>query len=74
MIALGNIMSTSGGGGGGGGGYHEYIKGCPVHWKDTLITLGDIMNTSGDIMIHVGEQVDKSLSIYIEIPDVLNVP
>ena len=28
-------MSTS-------GGYHEYVKGCSVHW-------GDIMSTSGDV-------------------------
>ena len=42
------------------GGYHEYI--------------GDTMSTSGDIMMHVGEQVDKSLSVSIESPDVLNIP
>ena len=28
-------------------GYHEYIRGCSVHW-------GDTMSTSGDIMMHVG--------------------
>ena len=27
----------------------------------------------GDIMMHVGEQGDKSLSIYIKNPDVLNI-
>ena len=54
-----------GGGGGGGqgvqytGGYHEYIGGCSVHW--------------GDIMMHLGEQGDKRLSIYIENPNVLNI-
>ena len=42
------------------GGYHEHIRGCSVHWLD--------------IMMHVGEQVDKSLSISIEINDVLNIP
>ena len=31
------------------------------------------MSTSGDIMMHVGEQADKSLSIYIENPDVLMI-
>ena len=31
------------------------------------------MNTLGDIMMHVGEQGDKSLSIYIENPDVLMI-
>ena len=39
--------------------YHEYIEGCSVH--------------RGDIMMHVGEQVDKSLSISIENPDVLMI-
>ena len=42
------------------GGYHEYIRGCSVH--------------RGDIMMHVGEQVDKNLSSSIENPDVLNIP
>ena len=41
------------------GGYHEYIGGCLVH--------------RGHIMMHVGEQVNKSLSISIENPDVLNI-
>ena len=34
------------------GGYHELIGGCSVH--------------RGDVMMQVGEQVDKSLSISIE--------
>ena len=38
------------------GGYHEYIGGCSVHRRD--------------IMIHVGEQLDKILSN----SDVLNIP
>ena len=42
------------------GGYHEYIGGCSVHWRG--------------IMIHVGEQLDKILSISIENPNVLNIP
>ena len=33
------------------GGYHEYIRRCSVH--------------RGIFMMHVGEQVDKILSIYI---------
>ena len=41
------------------GGYHEYIRGCSVHRRD--------------IMIHVGEQLDKILSISIESPDVFSV-
>ena len=42
------------------GEYHEYIRGCSVH--------------RGDIMMHVGEQVGKNLSISIENPKVLNIP
>ena len=42
------------------GGYHEHIGGCSVHRRD--------------IMIHVGEQLDKILSISIEDSDVLNIP
>ena len=42
------------------GGYHEYIEGCSVH--------------RGDIMMHVGEQVGKNLSISIGNPNVLNIP
>ena len=66
MSTLGDIMSTSGDTQYIGGcheyvrGYHEYIRGCSVHW--------------GDLMMHVGEQVNKSLSISIENPDVLNIP
>ena len=53
----GGIMSTSGVFTVSGGyheyigGYREYIGGCSVHRED--------------IMMHVGEQDDKSLSIYI---------
>ena len=35
-------MSTSGVFHDACGGYHEYIRGCSVHW-------GDIMSTSGDV-------------------------
>ena len=42
------------------GRYHQYIGGCLVHQED--------------VMMHVGEQVVKSLSISIENPDVLNIP
>ena len=42
------------------GGYHEYIRGCSVHQRD--------------MMIHVGEQLDKILSISIENSNVLNIP
>ena len=36
------------------GRYHEYIGGCSVH--------------RGDVIMHVGEQVGKNLSISIENP------
>ena len=57
------------------GGYHEYIKGCSVHRGDNMSTLGGyheyIWRCSvhwGDFMMHVGEQVDKSLSISLKTP------
>ena len=59
------------------GGYHDGSG----HWRDTMSTSGGcheyIGGCSGhqrDIMIHVGEQLDKILSISIENPDVLNIP
>ena len=62
------------------GEYHEYIRGCSVHrgiswcmWGISWVHQG-MFSTSGDIMIHVGEQVGKNLSISIENPDVLNIP
>ena len=42
------------------GGYHKYNGRSSVHRRD--------------IMIHVGEQLDKILSISIENSDVLNIP
>ena len=59
MMHVGHIMSTS-------rdiqyiGGYHEYIRG--------------MFSTLGDIMMHVGEQVGKNLSISVENLNVLNIP
>ena len=40
---------------------------------DIMSTLG-MFSTSGDIMIHVGEQVGENLSISIENCNVLNIP
>ena len=60
MMNVGDTMSTSEGYHEYIGGYHEYIGGCSVHRRD--------------IMIHVGEQLDKILSISIENPDILNIP
>ena len=31
------------------GGYHEHIRGCSVHWGDTMSTLGDFMSTLEDV-------------------------
>ena len=53
------VFSTS-------GGYLEYIGRCSVH--------GGCSVYQRDIMIHVGEQVNKILSISIENLDVLNIP
>ena len=52
-------------------GYHEYIGGCSVHRRDTISTSGGYHEY---IMIHVGEQLDKILSISIENSNVLNIP
>ena len=60
----------------------HYIGRCSVPWGGTMSTSGDFMSTSGDIMntsgggtmMHVREQCDKSLSIYIDNPDILNIP
>ena len=53
------------------GGYHEFIGGTPTHWGDTMSKsggydeyIGGCSVYRGDIMMHVGEQGDKSLSIY----------
>ena len=62
------------------GGYHEYIRGCSVHRRDTMSTSGRYLQYIGgcsvhrrDIMIHVREQLDKILLISIENPNVLNI-
>ena len=59
------------------GGYHVYIRGCSVHRRDTMSTSGGYHEYNGrssvhrrDAMIHVGEQLDKILSISIENSDV----
>ena len=45
-------------------------RGCSVH-RRISVHRGDTMSTSGDITMHVGEQIDESLSISIENHDVL---
>ena len=62
------------------GGYYEYIRGCSVHQMDTMSTSGGYHEYIGgcsvhqkNIMIHVGEQLGKILSISIENSDVLNI-
>ena len=47
-----DIMSTLGGGG--GEGYHEYIGGCSAHQRD--------------IMMHLGEQLDKFFQFLLKTP------
>ena len=37
-------MSTS-------GVYHEYIGGCSVHQRDTIMHVRDIMNASGNVQL-----------------------
>ena len=54
------------------GGYHEYSRGYIVYIYHEYI--GGYSVHQGDIMMHMGEQVDKILSISIENPDVLNIP
>ena len=54
-------------------GYHEYFGGCSIHWGIPRVYQG-MFSISGDIMMHVGEQVDKSFSGSIENPNVLNIP
>ena len=39
-----------------------------------MSTLGGYYEYIGDIMMHVGEQLGKNLSISDENPDVLNIP
>ena len=45
------------------GGYHEYIGGCSVHQRDTMITSGGYHEYIGgcsvhrDIIIHVGDTI-----------------
>ena len=57
-------------GGGGGGSVHRKV--IMMHVENIVSTLGGGGGEAhsvrlGDIMIHVGEQIDKS-------PDVLNIP
>ena len=86
-VHRGDIMSTSGDTMSTSGGYHEYIRGCSVH-RGMFSTSGGYHDECGgyheyiggcsvhrrDTMIHVGEQLDKILSISIENSDVLNIP
>ena len=62
------MFSTSGG--------VQYIGGCSVHRRDAMSTSWRYHEYNGrrDIMIHVGEQLDKILLITIENSDVLNIP
>ena len=56
------------------GGYHVYIGGCSVHRRNTQSTLagggeyheyiGGCSAYQRDIMMHLGEQLDKSFNFY----------
>ena len=39
----------------------SFIGGCLVYRRNVIIHVGDTNSISGDTMIHVGEQIDKSL-------------
>ena len=46
--------------GGGGsvqhiGGYHEYTGGCSVHWRVTMMQVGDIMIHVGGYYEYIGD-------------------
>ena len=47
MSTLGDILS--------------FIGGCLVYRTNIIIHVGDTSSISGDIIIHVGERIDKSL-------------
>ena len=36
------------------GGYHEYIRGCPVHQRDIMSKLRDVMSTSEEYHKYIG--------------------
>ena len=40
-------MSTMGGYQDACGGYHEYTRGCSVHWRDTMSTPGAYLQDTG---------------------------
>ena len=54
MFSTSGVFSTSGDTMSTLGGYHEYIRGCSVHRRDTMSTLGDIMSTSGGYHEYIG--------------------
>ena len=51
MSTLG-MFSTSGGYHDERGGYHEYIRGCSVHWRDTMSTSGGYHEYIGGCSVH----------------------
>ena len=53
MSTLGDTMSTS-------GWYHEYIRGCSVHWRDTVSTSGDVQYIGGMPWVHRGDIMSTS--------------
>ena len=58
------------------GGYHVYIGACSVHRRNTVSTwgggyheyIGGCSSHQRDIMMHLGEQLDKSFQFLLKIP------
>ena len=71
-MSISGVFSTSWGYHNACGGYHKYIRGCSVHRGHTMSTsegyheyIGGCSGHRWDIMMDVGEQVGKNLSISI---------
>ena len=73
---IGGMFSTSGDIMMNVGGYHEWGMFSTLIYHEYIggIFIGGFSVHRRDIMIHVGEQHDKILSISIENSDVLNIP
>ena len=66
MMSVGDIMSTLGAYHDECGGYHEYTRGCSVHWGDTMSTPGFTMMSVGDIM--------STLGVFSTLGDIMSTP
>ena len=50
------------------GGYHMYIGECSVHRREHDEYIGGCSVHQKDIMMHVGEQLDKSFQFLLKTP------